>query len=275
MPQSVVQNMARPMRCSCDDSHLGQPPRNTVASYELQFVQGLVEKAQIWPGTGRIQIDQRFWSTLSKAQQTAVLAHELAHDEDPSACEKCADARAGARMRYEGLSAQLAVASLESVVGHRRTSGSVLYGWQVADAAIAAGGNNASAAFVNEPGDVTKNPNDEGPRYVRPTTVGAASLDDDGISIGSPFGAEVGDVDNGQSIGTVDNRAAGGASSPVITVTDGRTLGKPGVVGHPPATSTTTPPPSSTLTPSVGKVLVLAGAVIVVVILVRTLRKGA
>jgi hypothetical protein len=130
--------------CRCDRERIGRRPVAWPASYEIQIVDGVPGKAQIWPGTGRIQVDRRFWAAITQAQRDAVLAHEIAHDEDPSACEACADARAGARMRWMGYSASMAVRSLASIVRSRQAGAAVLAGWRIADDAIRATGHHAA-----------------------------------------------------------------------------------------------------------------------------------
>lgn len=122
--------------CACDRDKIARKPVATIASYDVQVVDGVPGKAQIWPGTGRIQVDRQFWGSIDAAQRDAVLAHELAHDEDPAACEHCADARAGARLRWSGYSASTAVRALGSVVKSRQAGASVLEGWRLADDAI-------------------------------------------------------------------------------------------------------------------------------------------
>lgn len=124
--------------CGCSREKIAAKPRATAASYDVQVVDGVPGKAQIWPGTGRIQVDRAFWSSISQASRDAVMAHELAHDEDPNACEACADARAGARLRWAGYTAQTAVSALGDVVKSRSAGRSVLEGWQAADEAIRA-----------------------------------------------------------------------------------------------------------------------------------------
>lgn len=123
--------------CGCSHENIGSRPASTRASYTIQELPTLQHiKAQIFPGTYTIQVNAGWWRALPSTQKAAVLAHELAHDEDPSACERCADARAGARLRWEGLSARAAVNAMGAVVQGRRTADSVLFGWQVADETI-------------------------------------------------------------------------------------------------------------------------------------------
>lgn len=123
--------------CGCSHEAIGSRPVATRSSYTIQELPTLQHiKAQIFPGTFTIQVNAGWWRALPSTQKAAVLAHELAHDEDPSACERCADARAGARLRWEGLSARAAVDAMRAVVQGRRTADSVLFGWQVADETI-------------------------------------------------------------------------------------------------------------------------------------------
>jgi hypothetical protein len=134
--QSAADTYADLRRCGCDLDHLGRKPRNEVKSYDIQMIDGLPDKARIYPGAFRIQIDRTFWAGLSETHRHAVLAHELAHDEDPNGCESCTDARAGARMRWLGFSQSLAVSSLSSVVSRRGTREAVMAGWRAADQTI-------------------------------------------------------------------------------------------------------------------------------------------
>lgn len=139
-------------RCGCSHEHLAARPTRGVASYDVQIVPDLPGKARITPGTGTIQVDREFWARLTADQRAAVLAHEMAHDEDPEACERCADARAGARLRHAGWGARRAVSALSSTVDGRRVAESVLYGWQVANAAILeSAGQRPPGAFAREP----------------------------------------------------------------------------------------------------------------------------
>lgn len=124
--------------CGCSREKIAAKPKATAASYNVQVVDGVPGKAQIWPGTGRIQVDRAFWSSIPQASKDAVMAHEMAHDEDPNACEACADARAGARLRWAGYDATVAVNALGDVVKSRSAGRSVLEGWQAADEAIRA-----------------------------------------------------------------------------------------------------------------------------------------
>lgn len=124
-------------RCNCTDESLAARPRADVSSYTVSVVDGLPDKAKIFPGTGQIQVDRAFWGRISELQRRAVLAHELAHDEDVEACEDCTDARAGARLRYEGVSLAAAANALGGVVSSRpRARESVVRGWQAADEAL-------------------------------------------------------------------------------------------------------------------------------------------
>jgi len=129
------------MSCECDMSHLARPPETSIKSYEVQMMTGVTEKARMFPGAFVIQIDREWWATLSVPERTAVLAHEMAHDENPTACEVCTDARAGARMRHEGVSRAQAVSAIARMVKMRRATGdfdpsAVGDGWDAADAWI-------------------------------------------------------------------------------------------------------------------------------------------
>jgi hypothetical protein len=119
--------------CSCDRAGIADPPTSSPAQFEIVGLDGVDGRARTWPGTSRIEIDRAWWGTLTRRQREAVLAHELAHHDDPRWCERCADARAGARMRYAGRSATDAARALGSVVSGRRSAGPALWGWRAAD----------------------------------------------------------------------------------------------------------------------------------------------
>ena len=122
--------------CSCSREALGRKPQATIDSYVVQVVEGIPGKAQIVPGSGHIQVDSRFWSSINQVTRDAVLNHEMAHDEDPNACEPCADARAGARLRWQGYGAEQSAAALNNVVRSRQAGAAVLEGWRAADAVV-------------------------------------------------------------------------------------------------------------------------------------------
>lgn len=124
--------------CECDMRHLAGPPERTEKSYEIQMMTGVAEKARMFPGAFVIQIDREWWAGLTVPERAAVLAHEMAHDENPTACEVCTDARAGARMRHEGISRAQAVSAISRLVKARRRTGdfdasAVGDGWDAAD----------------------------------------------------------------------------------------------------------------------------------------------
>lgn len=122
-------------RCECEIlDRLGAKPKATLSSYELQIVPGpLPDKARMYPGAFMIQVDRAQWASWSPLQRVAVLAHEMAHDEDPNACEACIDARAGARMRWQGIGLQGAMDALQAIVSTRRVRDSVRAGWEAAE----------------------------------------------------------------------------------------------------------------------------------------------
>jgi hypothetical protein len=122
--------------CACDMAQIGARPRVHASSYTIQLVDGVPGKAEIFLGTGKIQVDRSFWEACNDAQRAAVIAHEIAHDERPDDCERCCDARAGARLRWEGWSARAAVDGLGQVVRSRQSGAAVLAGWRAADELI-------------------------------------------------------------------------------------------------------------------------------------------
>jgi len=235
--------------CACDREKLARKPVATIASYDVQVVDGVEGKAQIWPGTGRIQVDRAFWSSISQPQRDAVLAHELAHDEDPTACEHCADARAGARLRWQGYSAQTAVHSLGSVVKSRAAGASVLEGWRLADLHIAergrqSGGLRPATAIA---------PDFRRRGFATPGVVGARHFDaGDGFSSADGFE----DHESETSFGVPDVGPITAAPKPPSTRAPAPTA---------PKAPTAPAPPSG----GSGPLLVLAGVAIVAVVLFR------
>ena len=140
------------MRCNCNrDIGIGSKPAKTSKDYRIQFVPSLPDKARIYPGLYIIQIGRDFWETLDDDKRAAVIAHELAHDEG-RACEGCADERAGARLRWQGMGAERAVAALSSVVQGRRVADRALAGWKAADVAMRGlvEGGRATTGFMRE-----------------------------------------------------------------------------------------------------------------------------
>lgn len=115
--------------CSCTRDGIDAPPRTSPRDFDIQPMPRVDGRARTWPGTRRIEIDRGWWATLDGSQRAAALAHELAHHDDPSWCERCADARAGARMRYAGRGAQETARALGSIVQGRRSDGPALWGW--------------------------------------------------------------------------------------------------------------------------------------------------
>lgn len=115
--------------CDCDRRRIADPPATSPRSFEVVGLDNVPGRARTWPGTRRIEIDRRWWATLTTAQRDAALAHELAHHDDPSWCERCADARAGARLRYAGRGARETAAALGSIVAGRRSDQPALWGW--------------------------------------------------------------------------------------------------------------------------------------------------
>lgn len=117
-------------RCGCVElEKLGRKPTAYLSSFQVQILQGLPDKARTYPGSRVIQVDKDRWARWSALQRQAVLEHEAAHEEDPAACEACTDARAGARMRWAGVSLDAAIDALGSAVEHRQTRESVRVGW--------------------------------------------------------------------------------------------------------------------------------------------------
>jgi len=122
--------------CDCGSESIGAPPFAARASYRVEVVPDLPGKARVYPGTYHIQVDTGFWGALSAIERAAVLAHEIAHDEAPHRCERCTDARAGARMRHEGYSRAAVAEAFAVVVKHRRAFENAVLGWTMADAQI-------------------------------------------------------------------------------------------------------------------------------------------
>lgn len=131
--------------CGCDTSRIDEPPTTSPRDFVVHGLDTLPGHARTWPGTKRIDVDRGWWQSLSRAQRRAVLAHELAHHDDPAWCESCADARAGARMRYAGIDATTASRSLASVVNGRRSGTPALWGWARADQRLGIAGETARA----------------------------------------------------------------------------------------------------------------------------------
>lgn len=136
-------------RCDCKVlERLGAKPKVTLDSYELQIVPGpLPDKARMYPGAFLIQVDRAQWSAWTGIQRVAVLAHEMSHDDDASACEQCIDARAGARMKWQGISLDGAMDALQSVVSNRRVRENVRAGWEAAEAMQSRRGLRTMADF--------------------------------------------------------------------------------------------------------------------------------
>jgi hypothetical protein len=103
------------------------------------------EKARVYPGTGRIYVNPTTWAAWDNVQKAGVIAHERAHDENPSEnSETAIDRRAGAIMRHEGYSRAAAMRALSSVVQGRATERAVAEGWDAADREL--GGNGPRSA---------------------------------------------------------------------------------------------------------------------------------
>lgn len=148
-------------RCACDKERVGTRPRFDVDSYQVQFVPSLPDKARIWPGTYHIQIDSDRWRSWDALQRMAVLAHEIAHDEEPLGCEACIDARAGARLRWQGVSFSAAVDAMARTVERRQTREAVAFGWKAADEIINRGLSTRDlGTLVNKREDLFGNPED-------------------------------------------------------------------------------------------------------------------
>jgi hypothetical protein len=114
-------------------NNFAAPPKNRRASYTLQLVEGLPDKARIYVGTGIVQVDRAQWAEWSPLQRLAILNHELAHDENPAWTESETDRRAGARLRHEGIPLVDAARALASVVESRQTVANVAAGWHDAN----------------------------------------------------------------------------------------------------------------------------------------------
>jgi len=136
--------------CACDLDRLAAKPTVTPRAYTLQELPELEGKAQIFPGQYVIQVDTRWWHSLSATQKKAALSHELAHDEDPTACEECADRRAGARLAWEGVGLDDAVRAFGSIVSTRDTMASIREGWSAAAAAMDASGKLGKAGDLRQ-----------------------------------------------------------------------------------------------------------------------------
>ncbi len=246
MPEAVLK-ASYDRSCGCSREGIGARPVATRSSYTVQELPTLTSiKAQIFPGTFTIQVNAGWWRALSEAQRSAVLAHELAHDEDPSACERCADARAGSRMRWEGLSARAAVEAMSAVVQGRRTADSVLWGWQVADETIRERGAGETPSHA----ELTARKRDLPPATVpdRGDVLLLEALGVEGFA--------------GDEVSTAEDRSS-------VDYGDEQSIGTPEVTPQPPKADTGTgpPPPSDWL--NVGTLAMIAGAILIGVALWR------
>lgn len=120
--------------CECDRAQICAPPRTSPRDFQI-VVGNVPGRAQTWPdgASKKIEVDGAWWGRLNRSQRAAALAHEIAHHDDPKWCERCADARAGARMRYAGKGADETASALGSIVVGRRSYGPALWGWARAD----------------------------------------------------------------------------------------------------------------------------------------------
>jgi hypothetical protein len=120
--------------CDCDRAQICAPPKTSPRDFEI-VVGNVPGRAQTWPDSTskKIEVDGAWWGRLNRPQRAAALAHEMAHHDDSRWCERCADARAGARMRYAGKGADETASALGSIVVGRRSYGPALWGWARAD----------------------------------------------------------------------------------------------------------------------------------------------
>lgn len=120
----------------CNPS-IAAPPRLPASSFRIDAGGSVPGKAATVPGGPPvIQVDRAFWARLTERDRAALIAHEVAHHEDPKACEPCTDQRAGARLRHEGWSASDVAAAFGRIVGGRPAARYALEGWKAADAVI-------------------------------------------------------------------------------------------------------------------------------------------
>ena len=210
--------------CSCGPVKVHAPARG-VLSLTVQKVAHLPDKARIYPGSGQMQVDRGAWASWSRVERACAVAHELAHEEDPTGCEGCADERAGAILRHFGVSKDAAIAGFRKIVGGRRTTGSVSRGWDAADLSMA-------------PRSLAYGP--DGTIWDGGEVVGSV---EDGQSMGEPASVDYG---SGQSVG------APATSSPPRTR---RTTPKA------PATPAPTAPASSSRAPVAALAIAAAVAV--------------
>lgn len=255
-------------KCACpSDAALGRAPELTESSLVIEELPELSEKARIFPNTGFVQVDGRWWGKLSAVQRHAVLAHERAHDEDVEACEECADARAGAIMRHESIGERAAVDALASVVSSRHNAGAnVLKGWRAADAMIKSKGSQNDPSMLMNQGKKLA-PQQSAPPF--PTPAPAASiyrLDralDDGQSV------EGEDPELEQSVGAPSSSSipvnVRVAAPGVVAVTGGDVVRK----NNPGASAPSSGGPSVSKNELAAVALALAAIIVVSVVLSR------
>ncbi len=193
---------------ACPRDRIAGPPTMSARSFTIQTAPSIPGKARTIPGGPPvIQVDRPFWGRLSAGQRQALVAHEIAHHDDPRLCEHCTDMRAGARLRYEGQGAAQVVANFGAVVAGRNAGSNALEGWRLADRAIKVRAAQTSGLLTMP--DLTEPRGRRIYRGLDGQSIG--SPDVDGQSIGSPDvdGQSIGfpDVD-GQSLGSPDVRSS-------------------------------------------------------------------
>lgn len=234
-------------RCGCAELEvLGRRPTAKLSSFQVQLMDGLPDKARTYPGSRVIQVDRARWAEWSALQRQAVLEHEAAHEEDPKACEPCTDARAGARMRWAGVSLVAAVEALGSIVETRGARESVRVGWLAADASVRSRGNIV-AGRIQPPGKLAPKGEVDALPHVKRSYRSADGWEDPEaeISVGTP------DVD-GTTWGLPDLGTSAGQKAP-----------RPARSGAAPAPSTPSAPSAPSAPASTG--LVWAGLALVLV----------
>jgi len=165
--------------CAHSEAAIVCKPRASLDDLNVDTNNFLADKARVYPGTGELMVDSKLWRSLDRLTRRAILLHELAHEEDPTGCEDCADARAGALMRLEGVSARAARDTLASVVTVRDAGTNVLRGWRAMDASL-----RRQAQSLDDGGQSLGDTLDPNGQSIDPT----AGLDPNGQSLGTPSG---------------------------------------------------------------------------------------
>ena len=217
---------------ACPKNKIAMPPVVKAWSFTVMTAPSVPGKARTVPGgPPTIQVDRPYWARLNDGQRRALVAHEIAHHEDPRLCEHCTDMRAGARLRYEGATASQVAADFGAIVAGRNAARNAVEGWALADKAIRGRAGHTSGLLRGE-GVASLPPVYRGldMRYADGTTDlfrsrndgdawhdAVQNADENGQSIGTP------DVD-GTSVGTVDttprrtpSRKAKGSDGPANT----------------------------------------------------------